>query len=227
MKTTGELLRCRVRMAQNPTPAEQRLWEAFKRSGLRPQRQVVMGFYIVDFLIGNRLLVVEVDGGVHDATRDYDLRRDQWLRRCGFEVLRFTNDAVFADTSAVVAAVKAHRISAPPGSVAYSRAWARLSADRYAVEKATDGRPVRHPPRPRASDSRPPIYGRRLRKARTTAGVSVEELAKEARVRPSRIARAEATVVREGAYARYLAALKRLRIARECSPQPIMAHAPD
>lgn len=203
-------------MASRPTRAEDRLWQVLKRnSGLRVQRQVVMGFYIVDFLIGNRLLVVEVDGASHEGRSDYDARRDGWLRHCGFDVMRFTNDEVFADVAAVVAAIKARRVVAPSGSVAYSRAWARLSAERYAVEKATSCQPVMRPPRRRSSDSLPPIYGRRLRKARMDAGVGVEELAAEAGVRVSRIVKAEATVVRPGAFVDYTAALKRLRIARK------------
>ncbi len=44
-------------------------------------------------------LVVEVDGGQHDAQQNYDKHRDDWLRTSGFRVLRFWNNEITQNLS--------------------------------------------------------------------------------------------------------------------------------
>lgn len=39
-------------------------------------------------------MVIEVDGGQHSEQRSYDDRRDAWLKKEGFRVLRFWDDEV-------------------------------------------------------------------------------------------------------------------------------------
>jgi very-short-patch-repair endonuclease len=46
----------------------------------------------VDFVCVARRLVVEMDGAGHGG--QYDQQRDAYLRRLGFRVLRFENDAL-------------------------------------------------------------------------------------------------------------------------------------
>jgi len=48
-----------------------------------------------------RRLVVEIDGGQHAENRR-DLRRDQWLRSQGYEVLRFWNNDVMQNLDGVL-----------------------------------------------------------------------------------------------------------------------------
>lgn len=87
MITAAELQRHKHRMRNHPTPHEriidQRLWDL----GALFKRQVIVGFYCVDFVLPDRLLVIEVDGPEHDAKKWYDARRDEFLRRSGFRVI--------------------------------------------------------------------------------------------------------------------------------------------
>jgi very-short-patch-repair endonuclease len=89
------------------TDAESRLWSALRgrQSGARFRRQAPIGPYIADFDCFDPRLVLEVDGGQHDAQREYDQRRDDWLRSQGFVVLRFWNNEVLGNTEEVLARV--------------------------------------------------------------------------------------------------------------------------
>lgn len=75
----------------------------------RPEVNVPLGPYVVDFLWRERRLVVETDGAQFhrgDLAASYDRRRDAELRRRGFEVLRFSYLQVTRDRAAVAAQVR-------------------------------------------------------------------------------------------------------------------------
>jgi adenine-specific DNA-methyltransferase len=42
-------------------------------------------------------LIIEVDGGQHSEQRSYDERRDGWLKKEGFRVLRFWDHEVLGE----------------------------------------------------------------------------------------------------------------------------------
>jgi hypothetical protein len=57
--------------------------------GVAFKRQVLFGDrYVADFYAPSVGLVMEVDGGVHRGSRAADRRRDEWLRRRGYRVVR-------------------------------------------------------------------------------------------------------------------------------------------
>ena len=88
-----------------PTPAEALLWERLRRKqihGERFRRQYVFERFIVDFYCPAALLVVEVDGEIHQQQKDYDAFRTEFLEALGLQVVRFTNDEVFDDIEHVV-----------------------------------------------------------------------------------------------------------------------------
>ena len=92
-------------MRQSPTPAEAALWTALRArrlKGLRFRRQQVIKGFIVDFYCHEKRLVIEVDGGVHDAQPQADRQRDEILFAEGLRLLRFSNDEVFRDLDAVL-----------------------------------------------------------------------------------------------------------------------------
>jgi very-short-patch-repair endonuclease len=96
---------------ENPTEAEQLLWERLCRSqlGVEFWRQHSEAGYIVDFYCKEVRLAVEVDGGYHKRSaqqRDYDEKREQALKRCGLRILRFTNEEVFESLDSVVWRIK-------------------------------------------------------------------------------------------------------------------------
>ena len=97
-------------MRQSLTPSEQALWQAIRggRLGAQFRRQVVIGRYIVDFFASEVALVVEVDGGYHERLRARaDERRDQWLCREGYTVLRLSDSLVMRELGQAVALIRA------------------------------------------------------------------------------------------------------------------------
>ena len=85
-------------MRSNPTEAERKLWQVLRNkrlAGHKFKRQVVLDWYIADFVNFEHRLIVEADGSQH-AESDYDARRDAHLRGEGFAVLRFWNNDILA-----------------------------------------------------------------------------------------------------------------------------------
>ncbi|HEY6814283.1 MAG TPA: DUF559 domain-containing protein [Croceibacterium sp.] len=76
------------------TPAERALWYCVSRSqlGARFSRQMPVGPFYADFLCRELKLVVELDGFSHELRPEHDARRDRWLAREGYRVLRFSNE---------------------------------------------------------------------------------------------------------------------------------------
>ena len=96
-KISKNLLQNARDMRHEMTRQERHLWFDFLQS--LPQtvrRQKVFGTYIVDFYIASHKLVIELDGSQHfeDAGKNYDERRDAFLRSLGLTVLRFANSDV-------------------------------------------------------------------------------------------------------------------------------------
>ncbi|WP_156811172.1 MULTISPECIES: endonuclease domain-containing protein [unclassified Cupriavidus] len=91
----------------NQTKAEQRLWYLLRDNrliGLKFRRQRQIGPYIVDFVCLDLKLVIEADGGQHG--KDADARRDAWFARNGYTMLRFWNNEILGQTSAVLERVR-------------------------------------------------------------------------------------------------------------------------
>jgi very-short-patch-repair endonuclease len=92
-------------MRQAPIPSEQVLWQAIRggRLGVQFRRHVVLGHYIADFFAAEVALIVEVDGGYHGRLRERsDERRDRWLRRRGYTVLRLSDAFVVRNMGVAV-----------------------------------------------------------------------------------------------------------------------------
>ena len=71
------------------------------------RRQLPLGKYIVDFVCLEKRLIIELDGGQHnaEAQRQYDRVRDQWLRSQGFQILRYWNNEIFDEWESIAEAV--------------------------------------------------------------------------------------------------------------------------
>src|SRR5690348_9761707 len=79
------------------TDAERVLWERLRGGqllGLRFRRQQVIQGFIVDFYCHAARLIIEVDGGAHSDSAEYDAERDTALAALGLQTVRFTNDDV-------------------------------------------------------------------------------------------------------------------------------------
>ena len=90
------------------TPAEKILWEELRANklGVHFRRQQVIQGLIVDFYCHRAGLIVEVDGDVHDLQKEEDVRRKKALSEMGLRIIRFKNDEVVRDLSAVVGKIR-------------------------------------------------------------------------------------------------------------------------
>ena len=104
----------RIRFAKmlrnRSTDAERALWRRLRArqiSGVKFRRQAPIGNYIVDFISYDARIVIELDGGQHAASPQYerDVERDRWLEEQGFLVLRFWNSDVLLNMAGVLSRV--------------------------------------------------------------------------------------------------------------------------
>ena len=107
-KVTKEKLERAKELRREMTPAEKRLWQQVraKKLGVRFRRQQIIAGFIVDFYCHKAPLVVEVDGDIHDLQQEDDARRGKVLREMGLVLIRFRNDEVMKNLSAVVGRIR-------------------------------------------------------------------------------------------------------------------------
>jgi cyclase len=92
------------------TEAEIVLWGYLKQkpSGYKFRRQHPLGLYIADFYCHKLLLVIEVDGKIHereDVARN-DKERQEIIESLGLKVIRFTNEEVHKQFEKVVSEIE-------------------------------------------------------------------------------------------------------------------------
>ena len=96
------------------------LWAHLSRrqlSNVRFNRQVPIGPYICDFAARSAGLIVELDGGQHVQTQEYDRNRTTYLKQQGYRVLRFWNNDVLGNLDGVLRVIEealTHRPSPDP-----------------------------------------------------------------------------------------------------------------
>ena len=93
------------RMRRAPTPTEKVLWERLRDrrlGGFKFRRQHAIGRFVVDFFCAKRNLVVEIDGQIHESTREMDAARDTFLSEMGLKVIRFENGDVLNSTERIL-----------------------------------------------------------------------------------------------------------------------------
>src|SRR6185437_284235 len=96
----------RARSLRNTmTDTEQRIWYFLRDRRFRKYkfiRQWVIGNYIVDFICRSKKLIIELDGGQHVESVNYDKKRDAYLEQQGYKVLRIWDHEVFINIEGVL-----------------------------------------------------------------------------------------------------------------------------
>jgi very-short-patch-repair endonuclease len=97
-------------LRRTPTEAERKLWRHLRLrqlGGHKFRRQQPLGKYIVDFVCLEKRIVIEVDGGQHNAQMQIlsDKQRTEWIEQQGFRVLRFWDNEVMQNIEAVKEAI--------------------------------------------------------------------------------------------------------------------------
>ncbi|MEA1875822.1 MAG: endonuclease domain-containing protein [Bacteroidota bacterium] len=100
----GEIKHFARQLRNNPTPAEAKLWEHLKNRQLNGrkflrQHPLLYDFnkseyfyFIPDFYCYQELLIIELDGPIHDIQVDRDKNRQEILVHTGFRMIRFRNE---------------------------------------------------------------------------------------------------------------------------------------
>ena len=86
------------------TPEEKHLWYDFlKRLPVNVRRQHNIENYIVDFYIAEKKTVIEIDGIQHTSSerKESDEQRDKLLSQWKISVLRYSNESIRKNFSAV------------------------------------------------------------------------------------------------------------------------------
>jgi very-short-patch-repair endonuclease len=93
------------------TEAEILLWDNLRnrKLGEKFRRQHPVGGYIPDFVCLEKRVVIEVDGGYHNASEQIELdenRAFELEQKYLFKVIRFTNEEVLKDIETVLSKIR-------------------------------------------------------------------------------------------------------------------------
>jgi len=111
MKVNSNILRNAISQRKTKNPWEAKLWQHLRAKrflGHKFKRQVPIGKYIVDFCCHNSRLVIELDGGQHneDEHKDKDQRKESYLKKENFKVVRFWNNEIDYNLDGVLEVVR-------------------------------------------------------------------------------------------------------------------------
>ena len=123
----------------NATDAERKLWSylgARRVVGIRFNRQVPIGPFICDFVSRGAKLIIEVDGGQHDANAVADDTRTQLLERHGYRVLRFWNNEVMQNIEGVVNTIERTLADMPSPNPSREREGGKVARTPYPLPQA-------------------------------------------------------------------------------------------
>ena len=91
-------------LRKNMTDSEKLLWKQLrnrKLSGYKFLRQHPilykadfkgLNYFIADFYCDEKKTIIELDGPIHEKSKEYDLFRDSEMKEKGIQVLRIKND---------------------------------------------------------------------------------------------------------------------------------------
>jgi len=125
---TGAVQRAR-QLRRNSTEAEKLLWDALRSAfpNHKWRRQMPVGPYFADLGCIAQKLIVELDGGQHMASADYDDIRTRFLHQRGYRLLRFWNHDVLGNVDGVLQRIAE---SLSPGRGREQRKLRKGEADR-------------------------------------------------------------------------------------------------
>lgn len=105
------------KLRHSQTPAERMLWTYLRKrqlSGKKFLRQHPIIFtydtkvqhFIADFYCHEKMLIIELDGSIHDTQKEYDEMRENVLKDMGYKIIRFRNEEVFGDVQKVLRTIE-------------------------------------------------------------------------------------------------------------------------
>jgi very-short-patch-repair endonuclease len=106
-----ELMRVAGDLRRAMTPAEKVLWKRLRKrqvNGFKFRRQHPLKEFVVDFFCYDAMLVIEVDGEIHDADyqNERDIQRTHILKKLGIKEIRFKNEEVMNNLEVVIKTIE-------------------------------------------------------------------------------------------------------------------------
>lgn len=100
-------------LRKTQTEAEKIFWEAVRNRkflGIKFYRQYPIffeyfgqdRFFVADFYCHEKLIVIEIDGKIHDYQKDYDELKDFIINTLGIKVIRFRNEEIINDLTGML-----------------------------------------------------------------------------------------------------------------------------
>ena len=96
MQTAQQLKKHKARLKRQMTKGERAFEIILKTNGIKYKKQMILGFYILDFVLPDYMLNIEVDGLYHSERKKEDYLRDNFCRDCGYSVIRIKNEDVIS-----------------------------------------------------------------------------------------------------------------------------------
>ena len=104
-------------LRKEETLAEKKFWSFVRNrqiNGMKFRRQYPISFewddqikhFIADFYCHEFKLVIEIDGGIHEQQKNYDILRTYIIKQIGIKVIRFSNNEVLNDIDTVLVNLK-------------------------------------------------------------------------------------------------------------------------
>jgi len=87
-------------LRRDATPAEVLFWRQVRDrhlGGFKVRRQFGIAHYVADFCCTECKVIVELDGVSHEGedAAEYDLKRQNYFEKLGFQVVRYRNEQVY------------------------------------------------------------------------------------------------------------------------------------
>jgi very-short-patch-repair endonuclease len=104
-------------LRNNLTEAEKKLWEKLRKKQFMGYKflsqhpifyrnDAHLKFFIADYYCHDLMLIIEVDGGVHENQKEYDTTRTELLATKNIKVIRFKNEDVLNNINKVLIQIK-------------------------------------------------------------------------------------------------------------------------
>ncbi|MEO5494068.1 MAG: DUF559 domain-containing protein [Sphingomonas sp.] len=113
-RTPPEITRNARALRNEPTEAERKLWLMLRDHRPRFTRQHPVSHYIIDIACRSLKIAIELDGGHHGDQIAADEKRSAYLEANGWQVLRFWNSDVVANSDGVVEVILSAMASRAP-----------------------------------------------------------------------------------------------------------------
>ncbi len=165
---------------KQPTPSEAIMWQSLrerKLEGLKFRRQQPIGNFVVDFFCAEQRLIVEIDGGIHEAQKDLDRQRQELLESLGLRFVRIPSERVEQDLPQALQIIKNSLTSSTIAPLALDGRGTALNTSQPFPQKGrreSDITPHLHPHkggREIPQNIEPLLYARRLVAQRCLYGV--------------------------------------------------------